>query len=239
MKTPRHEYLDFYREKAHQYYQSPEYRGRVFELQEIIRSVGDRLARLRIAVDLEGTLTSLNLRVHCENNGFDSLDRLRRPLANEMLAVLAASSKHTMVWSSAPPERFQGVIGSSRLKIPGRVSRVHRRQYIRRLSPFFPVLSRFSEAFPDSSECSHALDQLLQCGTPKIPFFMRVDFLLDDYAHKDRPLLERLYPDEVRKLLRVPPFTLDTRQQLAHHHFDTGLLDACRGLAERVKADPG
>ena len=42
---------------------------------------------------------------------------------------------------------------------------------------------------------------------------------IDDYAQKDRPLLERICPDEAPRVLAVRPFIIGDRDELKRHHF--------------------
>lgn len=235
MNTPHPESLTPYRKEAEQYYQTSEYLGQVSILNEIIASVSDRLAQLNIGIDLEGTLTSLDLLTHCYGTRFGSEDRVRRPFSNEMLTALHATSRQIMIWSSASSDRFDAVIQSSDLCIPKGAIRVHRGNYTARISPQDSIVDRLVAAIPDAAERMRVWRRLLHRGVPKIPSGMGVDFLLDDYAQKDRPLLERICPDEVSKVLNVQPFIIGDRDELKRHHFDTGLLSACEMLAEKAR----
>lgn len=238
MNAPRRESLAPYRQEAEQYYLTPEYLNQVATLNEIITSVSDRLVQLHIGIDLEGTLTCLDLLAHCHGGpragGFGSEDRVRRPFSNEMLVALHATSRQLMVWSSALEDRFNAVIQSSDLRIPKGAIRVHRLDYTKRISPQDSVIDKLVAAIPDAAERMHVWRYLLHRGVPKIPSGMGVDFLLDDYAQKDRPLLERICPDEAPKVLDVQPFIIRDKDELKRHHLDTGLLDACEMLAGRV-----
>lgn len=239
MHPPSHrESLTPYRREAQSYYGSAEYMRQVAVLREIIGSVSDRLARVTVAVDLEGTLTCLDLLEHFYGGRFGSVDRLRRPFSNEMLAALSETSPSHMIWSSAPPDRFTQVIRSSRLRIPERMIRAHRWDYVSQIEASkTDLLDRLTIVFSDSDQRTRTWDKLVHRGVPKIPLVMGVDFLLDDRAQEDRRLLNGIYPLQSAKILDVQPFTFESRKQLAHHYRDTGLLDACERLAERVRAD--
>lgn len=222
--------LSEYRKAAHEYYCTPEFLDKFRELNALIMGIREKLSRLTVATDIEGTLVSLNMTYHSNGNTLQVMphDRVRRPLANEWIVLLRRYCKRAPLWTGAGKERMGPILKSSRLDIPYRTEIIHRDDYRERLiSGDHQYLLHEDEIGPHAR---HAAGY----GTPKIPLVMDVDYLIDDYAQKDRKALGKLGEKEARKVIDIPEFRIYDSTVLANHHLDTGLIDAARALVEKV-----
>lgn len=218
--------LTEYREEAQLYYQTPEFFDKLGVLYELILSVREKLSSLSVAVDVEGTLVSRNMALS-DDMALHQLDRIRRPLANELLVFLERYCGKTFLWTGALLKYINPMIKSAGLQIPSGVDLVSRNNYEASLRlEHADLLCR-----PDVGRDAR-LAALL--GHPKFPYVMNADILFDDRACEDRAILMKIGEEEANKVVDVESFSLDTEEQLARHHLDTGLIDAVRTLVERI-----
>lgn len=211
----------------------PDYLKDVSQLREILSGV-----RGRIAVDIEGVLVyggfirstwwEMGLFEQCRG------ERLRRPLSTEFVQGLVDSGSEVLLWTGMTREDALKVLANAGVEIPDSVRMVDRDVY-RPMLYAHPVKRKIIAVADMPHVCKEELLKSVDKASMKIPGVLGVDCLVDDHAHHDGWLCEKMgMGDEVKKLVDVRSYRLETYGGFAvHHEKDRELLRISRVLAEK------
>jgi len=217
------------RTQAEAHYASPSHRANSDSLRELIATQTKTLKRLHLALDLEGVLvnTPFPRELYSSNK-----ERLKRPLAQELLDLLRTHAKQLTIWTASSGEVTEGIMQSSGLILPAGVKIIDRNRYI------LSLLRENTGGVGDLIWKIEHGEMELPSGTPeeiishikscraKIPKALSVDYLFDDDAGKHKEACTALgFPEDAVKIMHVPPFELENIDTIENHQEDLGILE--------------
>jgi hypothetical protein len=224
------------RERASEHYVSPAYREAADQLAELLQSRRSVLRKTHIALDLEGVLASNKL----VGLDVDRLDRLRRPLAQELLDTLSSLCEKLTIWTAANRGGGRKIIGSARLTLPQAPDYVNRGMYMMQIYRNSPELADLLLALENN-------EIQLPEGTPeevtihigsvgvKIAQVLGVDHLFDDNAVLHRAACETLgLSGDAASLVDVEAFTLSSEAEVRGHYEERGLLKVVKKFVDQI-----
>lgn len=215
------------RERAEEYYCTEEYSQKVHALGDVVSAQQDTLKDLHIALDLEGVLVN---NPFPRETGISLTNRLRRPLAQELVDLLNEFAGRLTIWTAAYEGLPEEMIQSSGLVLPEEVDLVDRTKYIHSMIFKYPEITDQIYSFeiadtgfpPDTQEDIKRM--ILNCGV-KIAKVCSVDHIFDDQSERHKVACKILgYDEDAEKLVHVPKFSLIGSGLVARHHKDEGLL---------------